>query len=115
GLTRRLDPVDRVRELGDASVPFVFDTHAIIYSDDAPSLERALHAEFEEKRINTQNFRKEFFKVSLEDVEAAVIRLAPNSEFFKDIEAQEYFETLARRNADLLRRENGAEKFPDQL
>ena len=65
GLTRRLDPTDRVRELGDASVPFFFDTHAIIYSDDAPALERSLHNEFEKVRINTQNYRKEFFRASI--------------------------------------------------
>lgn len=101
GLTRRLDPLDRVKELGDASVPFVFDTHAIIYSDNAPALERALHAEFEAFRINTQNFRKEFFRVSLRDVEEAMGRLAPEAPFFRDIEAQEYRETLARRQAAL--------------
>ncbi len=101
GLTRRLDPADRVRELGDASVPFIFDTHAIIYSDDAPSLERALHNEFQGSRINAQNFRKEFFRVSIDEVERAVSRLAPGSPFFKDVEAQEYRETLARRNAML--------------
>ncbi len=101
GLTRRLDPADRVRELGDASVPFVFDTHAIIYSDDAPALERALHNEFQKTRINAQNFRKEFFRVSIEEVEKAVTRLAPGAPFFKDVEAQEYRETLARRNAML--------------
>jgi len=102
GLTRRLDPADRVRELGDASVPFLFDTHAIIYSDDAPALERALHAEFEPVRINAQNYRKEFFKAKLDDVESAVRRLAPDAPFFKDVEAQEYQETLAKRNAALL-------------
>lgn len=101
GLTRRLDPADRVRELGDASVPFIFDTHAIIYSDDAPSLERALHNEFQKTRINEQNFRKEFFRISIEEVEKAVTRLAPGAPFFKDVEAQEYRETLARRNAML--------------
>ncbi len=101
GLTRRLDPADRVRELGDASVPFTFDTHAIIYSDDAPTLERALHNEFQKTRINAQNYRKEFFRVSIDQVEAAVTRLAPGAPFFKDIEAQEYRETLARRNAML--------------
>jgi hypothetical protein len=101
GLTRRLDPDDRVRELGDASVPFSFDTHAMIYSDAAPALEAALHKEFAEKRINMSNFRKEFFRVSLEDVEAAVTRLAPTAGFFKDREAQEWHETLARRNASL--------------
>nr|WP_183825591.1 DUF4041 domain-containing protein [Rhizobium cellulosilyticum] len=101
GLTRRLDPADRVRELGDASVPFIFDTHAIIYSDDAPALERALHNEFQKTRINAQNFRKEFFRVSIDEVENAVQRLAPGAPFFKDVEAQEYRETLARRNAML--------------
>lgn len=101
GLTRRLDPSDRVRELGDASVPFLFDTHAIIYSDDAPALERALHTEFESTRVNTENMRKEFFRASIDEVESAVIRLAPDAPFFKDIEAQEYRETLARRNAML--------------
>lgn len=101
GLTRRLDPTDRVRELGDASVPFVFDTHAIIYSDEAPALERALHTEFEKQRVNATNMRKEFFRVSLDEVEAAVARLAPGASFFRDIEAQEYRETLALRNAQL--------------
>ena len=108
GLTRRLDPDDRVRELGDASVPFSFDTHAMIYSDAAPALEAALHKEFAEKRINMSNFRKEFFRVSLDDVEAAVTRLAPTAGFFKDREAQEWHETLARRNASLLDMQSAA-------
>jgi hypothetical protein len=101
GLTRRLDPMDRVRELGDASVPFTFDTHAIIYSDDAPALERALHGQFDQTRINAQNFRKEFFRASIDEVEDAVKRLAPDAPFFKDIEAQEYRETLSRRRLAL--------------
>lgn len=84
GLTRRLDPDDRVRELGDASVPFSFDTHAMIYSDEAPALEAALHREFADRRINTTNFRKEFFRVGLEEVEEAVKRLAPSASFFAD-------------------------------
>lgn len=115
GLTRRLDPLDRVRELGDASVPFIFDVHAMIYSDDAPALERALHAEFESTRINSQNFRKEFFRASLEDVEAAVQRLAPQASFFKDIEAQEYRETLSRRNQMLEQEARLATAFPDAI
>jgi predicted nuclease with TOPRIM domain len=101
GLTRRLDPADRIRELGDASVPFLFDTHAMIYSEDAPRLERALHVEFAEQRVNATNMRKEFFRVSIEEVEAAVKRLAPTAPFFRDIEAQEYRETMALRNAHL--------------
>lgn len=101
GLTRRLDPDDRVRELGDASVPFGFDVHAMIYSEEAPALESALHREFAERRINMANFRKEFFRVSLEDVEEAVARLAPDASFFADREAQEWHETMARRNETL--------------
>lgn len=116
GLTRRLDPLDRVRELGDASVPFIFDTHAIIYSDDAPLLERMLHAEFEQTRINTQNYRKEFFRASLDEVEVAVKRLAPDAPFFKDIEAQEYRETLYKRQLLLEQNDLGNNSaFPDQI
>jgi hypothetical protein len=116
GLTRRLDPADRVRELGDASVPFVFDTHAIIYSDDAPTLEKALHSEFEPFRLNAQNNRKEFFRARIDDVEAAVRRLAPNAPFFRDIEAQEYRETLAKWNAALLAAEApAATAFPASI
>jgi hypothetical protein len=103
GLTRRLDPDDRVRELGDASVPFRFDTHAMIYSDDAPTLEAALHAEFDATRVNAANSRKEFFRIGLEAVEAAVRRLAPDATFFRDREAQEYQETLARRRDEAQR------------
>ena len=110
GLTRRLDPDDRIRELGDASVPFGFDTHAMIYSEAAPALEGALHKEFADRRINMSNFRKEFFRVSLEEVEAAVSRLAPEAGFFKDREAQEWHETLARRNAELLDMQSAASR-----
>ena len=98
GLTRRLDPDDRVRELGDASVPFAFDTHAMIYSDEAPALEAALHREFSERRVNMSNMRKEFFRVGLDEVEDAVGRLAPDASFFKNREAQEWHETLVRRS-----------------
>lgn len=114
GLTRRLDPMDRVRELGDASVPFIFDTHAIIYSDDAPALERALHGEFEGTRINAQNFRKEFFRADISAVEEAVRRLAPDATFFRDVEAQEYRETLSRRRQALEADESSA-SFPAEL
>lgn len=69
GMTRRLEPLDRVKELGDASVPFEFDVHAMIYSENAPDLEHRLHTEFAEKRVNLINPRKEFFYVSLEEIE----------------------------------------------
>ena len=68
GLTRRLEPMDRVKELGDASVPFSFDVHAMIYSEDAPALETQLHKEFTHYRVNQVNHRKEFFNVSLLDI-----------------------------------------------
>lgn len=115
GLTRRLDPIDRVRELGDASVPFTFDVHAIIYSDDAPALERALHGEFESTRINAQNYRKEFFRAAINDVEEAVKRLAPAAPFFRDVEAQEYRETLSRRQLALAQANEAQEVFPETL
>lgn len=116
GLTRRLDPNDRVRELGDASVPFTFDTHAMIYSEEAPALEAALHKEFAEQRVNMANMRKEFFRVSLDEVESAVARLAPDADFFTDREAQEWHETMARRNEKLMETNNKeAEELPAEI
>jgi len=118
GLTRRLDPADRIRELGDASVPFLFDTHAIIYSDDAPTIERALHKEFEAARVNAINFRKEFFRVSLDQVEEALHRIAPEASFFKDVEAQEFRETVSVRTAMLQKADQAhanRTEFPDSI
>jgi len=68
-MTRRLDPSDRVKELSDASVPFGFDVHAMVYSEDAPSLESAFHKRFESRNVNPLNMRKEFFRVSMDDLE----------------------------------------------
>ena len=115
GITRRLDPDDRVRELGDASVPFRFDTHAMIYSEEAPALESALHREFSDRRIKATNMRKEFFRVELEEVEEAVKRLAPDAEFFADREAQEWHETLARRNQLLANLKTTSDEFPAEI
>lgn len=97
GMTRRLDPLDRVRELGDASVPFLFDVHAVIYSEDAPSLEGKLHAALAEHRVNLVNFRKEFFRVSLAEVEKIVHENHGAIEFTRVAEAAEYRRTLALR------------------
>ena len=72
GMTRRLDPMDRVRELGDASVPFPFEVHHLIYTDDAPRLEAQLHQRFAGCKMNNDNYRKEFFRVSLPEVETAL-------------------------------------------
>lgn len=115
GLTRRLEPDDRVKELGDASVPFSFDTHAMIYSDEAPALESALHKEFAERRVNASNMRKEFFRVSLEEVEEAVRRLAPSASFFSDREAQEWHETLSRRKEALKDMVRASDELPEAI
>lgn len=68
GMTRRIEPLDRVRELGDASVPFPFDVHALIFTDDAPSLENTLHKRFNLRRVNFENMKKEFFRVTIEEI-----------------------------------------------
>lgn len=95
GMTRRLDPMDRVRELGDASVPFQFDVHAMIFSNDAPTLENELHKEFANKSVNKINMRKEFFKVSLDEIER-VVKENYNEvvQFTKIAEASEYRQSL---------------------
>ncbi len=115
GMTRRIDPFDRVKELGDASVPFLFDTHAMIYSDDAPSLESALHQEFFAQRINMANLRKEFFKVSISEVEEAVKRLKPNATFFSDVEAREFKETMLMREEKLNETANKQPELPSSI
>ena len=97
GMTRRLEPMDRVRELGDASVPFEFDVHAIIYSENAPELESKLHRRFDDKRVNMVNYRKEFFNVSLEDIADAVKELHGDFDFTLIAEAKQYRETLTIR------------------
>jgi chromosome segregation ATPase len=80
GMTRRMEPLDRVKELGDASVPFHFDIHAMIFSEEAPTLENELHKAFANKKVNLVNYRKEFFKVTLDEIEqkAKEIGLAQN-------------------------------------
>ena len=95
GMTRRLEPLDRVRELGDASVPFRFDVHAIIYSEDAPSLENQLHNIFNHRRVNRVNSRKEFFKVTLDEIAEVVREHHGEIEFIKVPEAEEYRKTMA--------------------
>lgn len=104
-----------MKELGDASVPFGLDTHAMIYSDDAPALESALHKEFADRRVNASNMRKEFFRVDLEDVEEAVNRLAPSASFFSDREAQEWHETLARRKEALKGMARPSDELPEAI
>lgn len=95
GMTRRLEPMDRVKELSSASVPFEFDVHAMIFSDNAPELENTLHERFRENSVNKVNYRKEFFKVSLSDIESVVKNEFNNTAEFTLIpQASEYRETM---------------------
>lgn len=95
GMTRRLDPMDRVDELGDASVPFDFDVHAMIFSDDAPKLEAALHQAFADRKLNFVNTRREFFRVTLDEIKQVVKDNFDKSVEFKDIApAEQYRESL---------------------
>ena len=93
-----MDPDDRIRELGDASVPFPFDVHAMIYSENAPDLEQTLHHAFDSRRVNLVNMRKEFFSVSLSEIEKAA-QDHDSVEFTLAAEAEEYRKTLALREA----------------
>lgn len=95
GMTRRLDPMERIHELSDASVPFHFDVHAIIFSEDAPALETKLHQLFHRRRLNRVNLRKEFFHVPIDDVAAAVTEHHGQIEFTRAAEAAEWRKTLA--------------------
>lgn len=108
GMTRRLDPMDRIKELGDASVPFEFDVHAMIYSENAPELENLLHKEFDERRLNLVNNRKEFFKVDLDQIEDIARKRNLNIEFTKIAEAREYRESIAKRDSR-------SKKQPDEI
>ena len=94
GMTRRLDPMERVYELGDASVPFQFDVHAMIFSEDAPKLEAALHNAFASKRVNAVNPRREYFRVSLDEIKNVVRKNHDKTvEFFDVPDAQQYRES----------------------
>lgn len=91
GMTRRLDPQERIDELGDASVPFNFDVHAMIFSDDAPALEAALHRAFENKKVNMVNHRREFFNVTLDEIKGVVKQNFDKTVEFIDVpDAEQY-------------------------
>ena len=93
GLTRRFDPTERIDELSNASVPFPFDIHAIIESEDAPALETALHKAFEKQKVNQANWRKEFFHVSIDEIEKVVKASGVDAAFLKQVPAKEYRDT----------------------
>lgn len=98
GMTRRLEPMDRVDELGDASVPFDFDVHAMIYSDDAPALEKELHSIFAKSQVNKVNPRKEFFKTGIFEIKDAIEKKGIKAQWTMTAEAKEYRESQALSN-----------------
>lgn len=91
GMTRRLEPMDRIDELGDASVPFDFDVHALIFSDDAPALETALHHAFEDRKLNMINTRREFFQVTLDEIKEVIRAHYDKTVEFIDVPPAEQF------------------------
>ena len=99
GMTRRLEPMDRIDELGDASVPFDFDVHALIFSDNAPGLEAALHKAFEDRKLNMVNTRREFFRVSLDEIKTVVKQNFDQTVDFIDIPLAEQY-----RQSELMRK-----------
>ena len=117
GMTRRLEPLDRVRELGDASVPFEFDVHALISSSDAPSLENKLHIAFEKYRMNLVNNKREFFRVPLDLIEQEVKKESPNSDFIRTALAEQYRKSEAirrqREHQESVHQEQNA--FPEAI
>lgn len=95
GMTRRINPQERIDELGSASVPFRFDVHSFIFSDDAVGLEKQLHSTLNEKRVNKVNFRKEFFNTTIDELEELVTEIEPTAEFNKTMLAEEFRQSLS--------------------
>lgn len=117
GMTRRLEPLERIKELGDASVPFPFDVHALFYTENAPALEAQIHDRFDAKRVNLVNERKEFFRVSLDEIrEFAEMNHHPIT-ITKLAEAREFRETQAIRTEQTAKSTAtpGPDAFPDIL
>lgn len=95
GMTRRLDPQERINELGSASVPFKFDVHSFIFSEDAVGLETKLHQMLNGKRVNKVNLRKEFFYSTINELEELVHQIEPTAEFNKTMLAEEFNQSLS--------------------
>jgi hypothetical protein len=109
GLTRRLEPLDRVRELGDASVPFRFDVHALLFSKDAVGIEASLHDRLADRRVNRINLRREFFYAKPDEVKAHLLDVAGELlSFEENAEALEYRQSV--NIADGAASEVGSEK-----
>jgi hypothetical protein len=95
GMTRRIDPQERIDELGDASVPFRYDVHSFIFSNNASELEYKLHKQLHSKRINKINLRKEFFNTTIDELEELVYSLEPSAEFNRTMLADQYIKSMA--------------------
>lgn len=95
GMTRRLDPQERIDELGDASVPFKYDVHSVIFSNNASELETQLHKKLNSQRVNKINLRKEFFNTTINELEELVYTLEPSAEFNKTMLADQYYKSMA--------------------
>jgi Domain of unknown function (DUF4041)/T5orf172 domain len=116
GMTRRMEPMDRIYELSGASVPFPYDLHAMLYSDDAPGLEHELHSLFKDRRLNRVNARREFFQdVALEEIEGFVKSKGLSAQFLQLPDAREYRQTLALREALQKTSTSVAKQFPEEL
>lgn len=102
GMTRRLDPMERVLELSNASVPFPFDVHTFIYSEDAPALEADLHRRFDAKKVNSINYRKEYFNVTLDEIKAALKEKGVDANFVDEPDAFQYRESLMKNRDGIL-------------
>lgn len=101
GMTRRLEPMERIRELGNASVPFNFDVHALIFTEDAPKLEAALHTAFEKRKVNKINHRREFFNVSLDEIKQVIrSNFDKTVEWFDVPEAEQYRQSVIISQAE---------------
>lgn len=112
GMTRRLEPLERIRELGDASVPFPFEVHAMIFTEDAPTLERELHVAMQDARINRVNLRKEFFRTSGARVANIIRERFPNIVYVERPESQEYLGSLSKEDLETVMRTSSENLVP---
>lgn len=120
GMTRRLEPMDRVNELGDASVPFKFDVHTLTFVNNAPEVEKMLHRKFNDERVNTDNHRKEFFRTSPQAVAEAMEEMGIECDWYYDIEAREYRESLLiretmKQNSEEVKAKSVSNQLPDSI
>lgn len=102
GMTRRLDPQERVNELGDASVPFPFDVHSFIFSEDAVGLEYKMHNMLNDRRVNKINLRKEFFNITIDELEALTQELEPSAEFNRTALAEQYYQSISMNENEII-------------